>query len=82
MYMGDIKLFAQNEKVLKTLIQVVRIYSQYIEMEFGTEKCAILVMKTGKRHLTEGMELPNQVMIRTLEEKEPTNAREYRKLTP
>ena len=29
-------------------------------MEFGIEKCAMLVMKSGKRHLTDVMELPNQ----------------------
>ena len=35
-------------------------------MEFGIEKCAMLVMKNGKRHMTEGVKLPNQVIIRTL----------------
>ena len=39
-------------------------------MEFGIEKCAMLVMKSGKWHMTDGMELPNQDKIRTLEEKE------------
>ena len=34
------------------------------------EKCTLLVMKSGKRHLTDGMELPNQDKIRTLGEKE------------
>ena len=52
MYMDDIKLFAKNEKELETLIHAVRIYSQDIGMEFGIEKCAMLVMKSGKR-LTE-----------------------------
>ena len=37
-------------------------------MEF--EKCALLVMKSGKRHLTDGIELPNQDKIRTLAENE------------
>ena len=37
-------------------------------MEFGIEKCAMLVMKTGKRHTTAGIELPNQDTIRTLGE--------------
>ena len=59
MYLDDIKLFAKNEKELETLIHAVRIYSQDIKMEFGIEKCAMLVMKTGKRHMTDGMELPN-----------------------
>ena len=39
-------------------------------MEFGIEKCAMLVMKSGKQHLTNGMELPNEGKIRTLTENE------------
>ena len=34
-------------------MHAVRIYSQDIGMEFGMEKCAMLVMKSGKRHMTE-----------------------------
>ena len=69
MYMDGIKLFAKNEKELETLKQTVRIYSQDIRMEFGRGKCAMIVRKSGKRHLTDGMELPNQEKIRTLGEK-------------
>ena len=65
MYTDGIKLFAKNEKELETLIHALRIYSQNIRMEFDIEKCALLVMKSGKRHLTDGMELPNQDKIRT-----------------
>ena len=39
-------------------------------MEFGIEKCAMLVMKSGKRHLTDWIELQNQDKIRMLGEKE------------
>ena len=39
-------------------------------MEFGIEKCALIVIKSGKRHLTDGIELPNQDKIRTLAENE------------
>ena len=70
MYMHDIKLFAENEKELQKLIYTVRIYSQDIGMESGIEKFAILVMKSGKRHLTDGMELPNQNKISMLGENE------------
>ena len=70
MYMDDIKLFAKNERELETLIHAVRIYSQDIGMEFGIEKCAMLVMKSGKWHLTDEIELPNHDRIRTLEERE------------
>ena len=59
----------KNEKELETQIHAVRIYSQDIGMEFGIEKCTMLVMKSGKRHLTDGMELLNQDKIRTLGEK-------------
>ena len=67
-YMDDIKLFAKIKK--KTLIDAVRIYIQDIGMEFGMEKCAMLVIKSGKRHLMDRMALPNQDKIRTLGEKE------------
>ena len=59
----------KNEIELETLIHAVRIYSQDIRMEFGIEKCAILVIKSSKRHTRDGMELPNQDKIRTLREK-------------
>ena len=39
-------------------------------MGFGIEKCAMLAIKSGKRHLTDGIELPNQDKIRTLGENE------------
>ena len=39
-------------------------------MEFGIEKCAILVMKSGKRQLTDRKELPNKGKIKTLAKKE------------
>ena len=70
MYMDDIKLFSTNERELETMTRTVRIYSQDIGMEFGIEKYTILIMKSGKRHLTEGIEQSNQEKIRTLEEKE------------
>ena len=37
-------------------------------MEFGMEKCAILVMKSSKWYRTDGIELPNRDKIRTLGE--------------
>ena len=70
MYIDDIKLFTKNEKELETLIQTLRKYSQDIRMEFGIEKCAMLVRKSGNRHMTEGIEQPNQIVVRTLGEKE------------
>ena len=73
MYMDNLKLFAKNKnkkKELETLKEIVRICSQEIGMESGIEKCAMLVMKRGKRHITEGVEIPNEVVITKLVEKE------------
>ena len=64
MYMYDIKLFAKRTGNPETH----RIYSEDIGKEFGIEKCAMLVMKTGKQHTTDGIELRNQDKIRTLGE--------------
>ena len=66
MYMNDIKLFEKNEKELT-------IYSQYIRMEFGIEKCTMLIMRSQRRQITEEIELPNQERIRTFGEKETYN---------
>ena len=55
---------------LETLIQTIKIYSQDIEMEFGINKCAMLIMKSRKRETTKRIELPNQESIRMFGEKE------------
>ena len=46
--MDDLKLYSKTEKQLDSLIQTVRISSNDIKMEFGIDKCAILVLKRGK----------------------------------
>ena len=57
-----------NNNNNNNLIHAIRLYSQDIGVEFDIEKCAMLVRKSGKRHRTGGMELPNQDKIRTLAE--------------
>ena len=47
-----------------------RIYSDNIGIEFGIEKCAMLIIKSEKLQMTEKIELPNQGKIRTHREKE------------
>ena len=46
----------------------MRLYSEDIGMEFGMKKCAML--GSGKRHMTEGIEILNQWKNRMLGEKE------------
>ena len=61
--MDGIKLLAKNKKKLETLVQTIRIYSQDAKMEFGIQKCALLIM-------IERKEMPNLESIRTCGEKE------------
>ena len=47
------------------------------------EKCAMLIMKSRKRHMTEGMELPNEEKkLELLERRKLPITWEYWKLTP
>ena len=74
MYTRDIKIFGKKKEKRKkkqeTRIQTIRIYSQFIVMELVIEMGAILIMKSGKREITEGIKLQNQERIITLREKE------------
>ena len=56
--MDGIKLFAKNERDLETLIQAVKIYSQNTGMEFGLEKCVMLIIRSEKRQIEEIIGLP------------------------
>ena len=57
-------------KDFEGVIIIMRNYSRDIGMDFGIEKCALTVMKSGKREMTEGIELPNLEKIRRQGEKE------------
>ena len=70
MYMDDIKLFTKNKKALETLIRALKTYSENTRKEFGVEICAMLIMKSEKRQMTEETELPNQGKIKMLGEKD------------
>ena len=48
LFMDYLKLYSRSEKGLDSLVQTVRIFSEDIGMEFGIEKCAMLVMEKGK----------------------------------
>ena len=68
--MNDLKLYRQNEKGLDSLVQTVRVFSEYVGMEFGIEKCAMLVMEKGKIVKSVGMELSDGKVIKSLQKGE------------
>ena len=66
------------------LIQTMRIYTQYIGMELGIEKRAILLKKRGKRYLVEEMKqtnLKNQNIRRKAKSQEFWNTGSRHRLT-
>ena len=67
-FMDDTKLYAKNESGLDALVQSVRIVSNDIGMEFGVQKCAMLVIKRGKVIESNGIDLPNNETIKSIHE--------------
>ena len=61
-------MYSRSEKGLDSLVQTVCIFSEDIGMEFGIEKCAMLVMEKGKIVKSVGIELPNGKVIKSLQE--------------
>ena len=68
--MDDLKLHSRSEKVLDSLVQTVRVFSEDVGMEFGIEKYAMLVMEKGKIVKSVGIELPDGKAIKLLQEGE------------
>ena len=48
LYMDDLKLYSRSENGLGSLVQAVRVFSEDIGIEFGIERCAMLVMEKGR----------------------------------
>lgn len=40
-----LKVFGRDEKEMEALVELLRIYSEDIGLEFGIVKCAVLVME-------------------------------------
>ena len=70
LFMDDLKLYNRSEKGLDSLVQTVRVFSEDIGMEFGIEKCAMLVMEKGKIVKSVGMELPDGKVMKSLQQGE------------
>ena len=48
MFLDDLNLYSKSERALDTFIQIVRIFNEDNGMQFGINKCAMLVMKKRK----------------------------------
>ena len=62
--MDDLNLFWKKEKQFETLVNTVRICSGDICMEFGIEKCGMIIMKKGKFAKSAEIKLPNDQEVK------------------
>ena len=69
LYMDDVKMYAKNRNELDSMMNTLRIFSGDIGMQFGLDKCAILLMKRGEIETGSGdMIMPNGGEIRVMRE--------------
>ena len=59
LFMHDLKLYSRSEKALNSLVQTASVFSKDVGMQFGIEKCAMLVMEIGKIVESVGIQLPD-----------------------
>ena len=70
LFMDDLMLYCRSEKGLDSLVQTIRVFSEDIGMEFGIEKCTMLVIERGKIVKSVGIELPDDKVFNSLQEGE------------
>ena len=68
--MDDLKFYSWSEKVLDSLVQTVCVIIEDIGLEFGVEKCAILVMEKGNIVKSVSIELTHGKVIKLLQKGE------------
>ena len=66
LFMEDLKLYANHEKGLDSLVHTERIFSDDNGMEFGIGKCATSVLKRGKMTKFDGISLPDGKVMKGL----------------
>ena len=67
LFMDDLKLYAEDEKGIERLIEVVHAFSKDIGMEFGLEKCAKCTIKKGHKTRGDRMEIEDGKFVEDLE---------------
>ena len=70
LFMDGLKLYSRSEKGLDALVQTVRVFSEDIGMDFGIEKCAMLLMEKGKIVKSVDIEFSDGRVIKTLQKDE------------
>ena len=70
LFMDNLKMYSKRESVLDCFIQTVRIFREDNGIKFWIDKGDMLMMKNMKIVKSDGIELPNEKVIKLLEERE------------
>ena len=65
--MDDLKLYASSQREFNSLVRT-ETYSRDIRIEFGMDKCKILVVKDSKQVRSDGVELPSGKVTKDVDE--------------
>ena len=68
LFMDDLKLYGKTESELEDLIGVVSKFSKDIGMEFGLDKCGVLVIEKGVKVKHEGIKLPDGKVMKEIDD--------------
>ena len=68
LFMDDLKLFEKSDDQIDSLVQIVFTFSEDIGMEFGLKKCGVVILKKGKLVKFDGIYLPNQEIMKEVDE--------------
>ena len=66
--MDDLKLFGKNQDQIDSVVQTVNIFDEDIGVQFGLNKCGVLVLKKGKVVKQNGISLPNGQVKKDIDE--------------
>ena len=66
--MDDLKLFEKSDAQIDKLVQTVFTFNEDIGMEFGLKKCGVVILKKGKLVKFDGIQLPNQEIMKAVDE--------------
>ena len=67
-YMDDLKFYAKNDEKLEGLFHTVKMFSDDIDMEFGSDKCAKATLKRGKLKETSSIEINEATSIQEIDQ--------------
>ena len=67
LFMDDLKLYAEDERGIERLIEVVHGFSRDIGMEFGLDKCAKCTIKKGVKTDGDRIEIEEGKFVEELE---------------